>query len=544
MTDRLNCEKNKNLAGRRTDSIDWQNREKISPAISPPAQQDMAVKRLSLLEAATPPTEKDTDQLAKRQKTHHNDDDEEPMEMDAFHMSSLSDALSNFPAKTSTSASSRSPTSSMLLSDIQANVQPSTWSSLAADSWAQIMGYLPLLQPCGAGGILDLSAASKFFHRDVSKLLRKLVVTSPRQMCPQGPLGITKRFAGIREIDVECLIRIDPNDGTRQLCPETANSLVKFLSNFEALERVWVGGVDPNTSTRYGYKSSYSACLQQSAQDGNAFGHGRGGTSTGRSSRIRIKASDAEQHIMRRLIMEICSGYRDGRLSPNMTLRGVLDWQSSSWASTFRCEPLRLACSEPSSSSSVSYECGLCENVCRSFPLEHVVQMKCGCDDNNQSNYSSAAVGSACPSFSKRLSIVASRRGGIQAIRKIALSTAFARQSAFMSKCVLVDADGLPAEAMGYGGTMGQVIHFHETMRWDDIEAALHYIDASEIGYPRLIKWLLVQPSFGSSMGNTTRGSVLITKSAFDKLRQLGFYLHPSDFRAVIGHENDEEMME
>ena len=91
---------------------------------------------------------------------------------------------------------------------------------------------------------------------------------------------------------------------------------------------------------------------------------------------------------------------------------------------------------------------------------------------------------------------------------------------------------------------MGQVIHFHETMRWDDIEAALHYIDASEIGYPRLIKWLLVQPSFGSSMGNTTRGSVLITKSAFDKLRQLGFYLHPSDFRAVIGHGNDEEMME
>ena len=533
MTDRLNCEKNKNLAGRRTDSIDWQNREKISPAISPPAQQDMAVKRLSLLEAATPPTEKDTDQLAKRQKTHHNDDDEEPMEMDAFHMSSLSDALSNFPAKTSTSASSRSPTSSMLLSDIQANVQPSTWSSLAADSWAQIMGYLPLLQPCGAGGILDLSVASKFFHRDVSKLLRKLVVTSPRQMCPRGPLGITKRFAGIREIDVECLIRIDPNDGTRQLCPETANSLVKFLSNFKALERVWVGGVDPNTSTRYGYKSSYSACLQQTPSDSFA----------GRSSRIRIKASDAEQHIMRRLIMEICSGYRDGRLPPKMTLRGVLDWESSLDASTFRCEPLRLASSDPSSSS-ITYECGLCENVCRSFPLEHVVQMKCGCDDNNQSNYSNAAVGSACPSFSKRLSIVASRRGGIQAIRKLALPTAFERQSAFLSKCVWVDAACLPAEAMGYGGTMGWVIHFHETMRWDDIEAALHFIDASEIGYSRLIKWLLVQPSFGASMGNTTRGSVLITKSAFDKLKQLGFYLHPSDFRAVIGHGNDEEMME
>ena len=510
----------------------------------------MAVKHLSLLEAATPPTEKDTGQLTKRQKTYHNVDNEDSMEMDAFHMSSLSDALSageaDFPAKTSTngtSASSRSPTSSMLLSDIQADVQPTTWSSLAADSWAQIMGYLPLLQPYGAGGILDLSTASKFFHRDVSKLLRKLVVTSPRQMCPQGPLGITKRFAGIRGIDVECLIRIDPNDGTRQLCPETANSLVKFLSNFKALERVWVGGVDPNTSTRYGYKSSYSACLQQSAQDGNAFGHGRGGTSTGRSSRIRIKASDAEQHIMRRLIMEICSGYRDGRLSPNMTLRGVLDWQSSSWASTFRCEPLRLACSEPSSSS-VSYECGLCENVCRSFPLEHVVQMKCGCDDNNMSNYSSVAVGSACPSFSKRLSIVASRRGGIQAIRKLALSTAFARQSASMSKCVLVDADGLPAEAMGYGGTMGQVIHFSDSMRWDDIEAAINYIDASEIGYSRLIRWLLVQPSFGASMGHAARGSVLITKSAFDKLRKLGFYLHPSDFRAVIDHGNDEEMME
>ena len=399
------------------------------------------------------------------------------------------------------------------------------------------MGYLPL-----QGGILDLSTASKFFHRDVSKLLRKLVVTSPRQMCPQGPLGISKRFAGmreidiskrfagIREIDIECLIRIDPNDGTRQLCPDTASSVVKFLSNFAALERVWVGGVDPSTSTRYGYKSSYSACLQQSP-------------SNGRSSRIRIKASDAEQHIMRRLIMDVCAGYRDGRLPQNMILRGVLDWESSSWASTFRCEPLRLACSDLSSSST-KYECGLCESVCRSFPVEHVVQMKCGCDDNNVSNYSSAEAGSACPTFSRRLSIAASRSGGIQAIRELALPTAFARQSAFMSKCVSVDANGLPAEAMGYGGTMAQVINFHDSMRWDDIEASLYYIDASEIGYSRLIKWLLVQPSFGTSMENTGRGSVLITKSAFDKLRQLGFYLHSSDFRAIIDNGNGEEMME
>lgn len=516
-------------AGRRSGRLDrLKTLARKSPAISTSSPKPtMAVKRLSLLAEAA--TDKDTAQLTKRQKTHHNDDDEESMEMDAFHMSSLSDAL-NFPAQTSTtsprtSASSRSPTSSMLLSDIQADLQPTTWSSLAADSWAQIMGYLPLQ----AGGILGLSTASKFFHRDVSKLLRKLVVTSPRQMRPQGPLGISKRFAGIRDIEIECFIRIDPNDGTRQLC-QTASSVVKFLSNFAALERVWVGGVDPSTSTRYGYKSSYSACLQQSPKNG-------------RSSRIRIKASDAEQQIMRRLIMDVCAGYRDGRLPQNMILRGVLDWESSSWASTFRCEPLRLACSDPSSSST-KYECGLCESVCRSFPVEHVVQMKCGCDDNNVSNYSSVAAGSACPSFSRRLSIVASRGGGIQAIRKLALPTAFARQSAFMSKCVSVDANGLPAEAMGYGGTMGQAIHFHESMRWDDIEASLYYIDASEIGYSRLIKWLLVQPSFGTSMKNTARGSILITKSAFDKLRQLGFYLHPSDFRAIIDNGNGEEMME
>ena len=522
----------------------------------------MAVKRLSLLEAATPPADKDTGQLTKRQKTHHDVDDEESMEMDAFHMSSLSDALSgeaDFPAKTSTStpsASSCSPTSSMLLSDIQAE-SPTTWSSLAADSWSHIMGYLPLLQPSGTGGILDLSTTSKFFHRDVSKLLRKLVLTSPRQMCARGPLGISKRFAGIREIDIECLIRIDSNDGTRQLCPESANALVKFLSNFSALEKVWVGGVDPNTFTRYGYKSSYSAFLCQSGESVGGTGHGTaysaslrqsgesiGGTghgtsSSGRSSRIRIKASDVEQHIMRRLIMEVCAGYRDGRLSPTLTLRGVLDWESSTWASTFRCEPLRLASSDLSSSS-VRYECGLCENVCRSFPLEHVVQMKCGCDDNNQSNYSSSAVGSACPSFSKRLSFVASRRGGIQAIRKLALPTAFARQSSSMSKCVPVATGGMPAEATGYGGMMEPAIHFSDSMRWDDIEAALHYIDASEIGYSKLIRWLLVQPSFGASMGNTpSRGSALITKFAFDKLKQLGFYLHPSDFRAVIDNGND-----
>ena len=91
---------------------------------------------------------------------------------------------------------------------------------------------------------------------------------------------------------------------------------------------------------------------------------------------------------------------------------------------------------------------------------------------------------------------------------------------------------------------MGQAIHFQESMRWDDIEAALAYIDASEIGYSRLIRWLLVQPSYGAFMGNKGRGSVLITKSAFGKLRQLGFYLHSSDFRAIIGNGNDEEMME
>ncbi len=91
---------------------------------------------------------------------------------------------------------------------------------------------------------------------------------------------------------------------------------------------------------------------------------------------------------------------------------------------------------------------------------------------------------------------------------------------------------------------MGRVIHFSDSMRWDDIQASLHYVDSAEIGYSRLIRWLLAQPSLrATTMENTARGSVLITKSAFDKLRQLGFYLHPSDFRAVIDH-GDDEMME
>jgi len=362
------------------------------------------------------------------------------------------------------------------------------------------MAYLPF-----RSGLLDLSSTSKFFHKDVSKLLQKLVVTDAREMHRLGPLGCCRRFAGIREIDVECLVQIDSVEGIRQLCSLTASQLVGFLSNFAALERAWVGGVDPETAIRYGYKAHYSLCRGQE-------------TANGRPSRVRIKTSDEEQHIMRRLIMSVCAGYGDGKLPSELNLRGVLDWDSSNWASTFRCELLRLTCPDRVCNA-VNYECGLCESICRSFPLEHVLQ-----NDNDVSNYT----GTGCPSFSKRLSIVASRPGGVQAIRKLALPAAFSRQRASMSICIPVDTDRM----------LCPVIHFRDTMRWDDVEAALHFIDASEIGYSKLIKW--IQPPLTGLEGGTNDGlgNVLITRSAFNKLKQLGFYLVATDFRAIFDNGN------
>ena len=446
----------------------------------------MAVKRLSLLSATgASQAGKETTRSPKRQKTCNDADNEKTsMDVDAFHMSSLSAAL-NFPAKTGTSQPSASSSDGYFPKDL-----PTTYSSASADSWAQIMDYLPF-----RSGILALSSTSKFFQQDVSKLLQKLVVTGARDMHRLGPLGSCRRFAGIREIDVECLVQIDPFDGTRQLCSQTASRLVDFLSNFAALERAWVGGVDPNTAIRYGYKAHYSICRGQE-------------TTNGRPSRVRLKASDEEQRIMRHLIMSVCAGYQNGKLPSGLILRGVLDWDSSNWASTFRCESFRLACPN-SIHNIISNECGLCWSVCRSFPLEHVLQ-----NDNDVSNYT----GTCCPSFSKRLSIVASRPGGIQAIQKLALPNAFARQHASM---------------------LCTAIHFRDTMRWDDIEAALHYVDASEIGFSKLIRWIQPPSSVFSGSSSGDRDKVLITKSAFQKLKQLGFYLQATDFRAVIDNGND-----
>ena len=482
---------------------------------------NMAVKRLSLLSATgASQAGKETTRSPKRQKTCNDADNEKTsMDVDAFHMSSLSAAL-NFPAKTGTSQPSASSSDGYFPKDL-----PTTYSSVSADSWAQIMDYLPF-----RSGILALSSTSKFFQKDVSKLLQKLVVTDARDMHRLGPLGRCRRFAGIREIDMECLIQIGPVGGTRQLCPQTASKLVEFLSNFAALERAWVGGVDPNTAIRYGYKAHYSICRGQYSQV----------TAISRVSRVRIKASDEEQKNMRRLIMSVCDGYNNGKLPSGLILRGVMDWESSTWASTFRCESLRLPCPGSFCATTCSYECGLCESVCRSFPLEHVLQLKCGLDDSNLSNYSIAAARSACPSFSKRLSIVASRPGGVQAIRKLALTTAFARQRASMSICVPVDEDSLPSEGMTYG-MLCPAIHFRDTMRWDDVEAALHYIDASEIGYYKLIRWIQPPSSVPGAGSAGDRSKVLITKSAFSKLKQLGFYLQATDFRAVIDNGNDME---
>ena len=220
---------------------------------------------------------------------------------------------------------------------------------------------------------------------------------------------------------------------------------------------------------------------------------------------------------MRRLIMSVCAGYSDGKFPAGLILRGIMDWDSRNWASTFRCEPPRLACP---ASSATRFECGLCERICRAFPLEHVLQN----DNDDVSNYT----GTGCPSFSKRLSIVASRPGGVKAIQKLALPAAFARQRASMSICIPVDADGM----------LCPVIHFRDTMRWDDVEAALHFIDASEIGYSKLIKW--IQPPLTGLEGGTNDGlgNVLITRSAFNKLKQLGFYLVATDFRAIFDNGN------
>lgn len=452
----------------------------------------MAVKRISLLSAAASPAGEETTRSPKRQKTCPNADDEKTA-MDAFHMSSLSDALA-FPAKTGTSQPSASSSDGNPIKYV-----PATYSSVSADSWAQIMEYLPF-----RSGFLALSSSSKFFQMDVSKLLQKLVVTDARDMHRLGPLGCCRRFAGIRDIDVECLVQIDSVEGTRQLCSQTASQLVGFLSNFAALEKAWVGGVDPETAIRYGYKAHYSLCRGQE-------------TANGRPSRVRIKTSDEEQHIMRRLIMSVCAGYGDGKLSAGLILRGIMDWDSRNWASTFRCEPPRLACPV---SSATRFECGLCERICRAFPLEHVLQN----DNDDVSNYT----GTGCPSFSKRLSIVASRPGGVKAIQKLALPAAFARQRASMSICIPVDATGMLCPA----------IHFRDTMRWDDVEAALHFIDASEIGYSKLIKWIQ-PPSTGLEGGtNDGLGNVLITRSAFNKLKQLGFYLVATDFRAIFDNGN------
>jgi hypothetical protein len=161
--------------------------------------------------------------------------------------------------------------------------------------------------------------------------------------------------------------------------------------------------------------------------------------------------------------------------------------------------------------------CLLSPTAIQTLPPSQVLQMRC-----RRGRQTSCP---SCPPFSRLLSLIASRPDGPAALSAFAIPAALERHRPHIGIHV-----PFPA------------IHFGKNMGWDDVYAALHYVDAGEVGYGQLMRWLLPKATTADVQGLARpRGTVCITRPALAKLRRLGFYLRGCDFRAVLDYDDDEE---
>ena len=175
-----------------------------------------------------------------------------------------------------------------------------------------------------------------------------------------------------------------------RLCAETAAILVQFLSQFPSLEDASAGRIEGPYEIEYDELFHY--------QEDRCIG--------------------PQNHvgIFRNIITEACNAYRSGSFSSKMMLHGIVS--SFDHHSPVSC---------PGYDDGHERRCPLCVDICRSFPLEHVVYMdtKSLYEDDSFNeligsepcNYSKMK-GALCLSHEERIEIIACRPGGRDLLAK------------------------------------------------------------------------------------------------------------------------------
>ena len=362
-------------------------------------------------------------------------------------------------------------------------IQQQNPHNLPVDSWAGVMGYLPFPD------MLGLSATARYFSRDVSPLVRKVTITRWTQMLTSKS---TRRFVGIRDISIKCLLEPGDDDGYK-LCQNTSDLVVKFLSAFPNLRRAWVGGMSLS-----GDRIAFDPC--------------------------RFDYHD--QIRFAKLVELACEGYRTGQLSQDVHVEGLVDFSSASTmggsSSTYVCPFYDIFVETPRPL------CPQCFYLARLFPVLHVIKMERGVE---------------CLSFEKRLDILADRFGGRDAIVHCAVEAIFDRHKHDPLWIVKVDECGKPIGPGGNngGGTMYRVdaVHYSADM-FEELKIAKQYgIDMSEYDYAAIEEHLPIDwhAQNNSANGGSSRGKLYIAEPTYNSLTELGLVLTPSDFRRIVRSE-------
>jgi hypothetical protein len=213
--------------------------------------------------------------------------------------------------------------------------------ALPPDTWANVMGYLPLAD------VMSLSSTSKSIHDDATPLVTTLHISKAFEMNP----NLARKFRDVRDIFIYSLgsyQQVQPDDEWYDgdgifmyiIDYETSARAVPFLSNsFTKLERVFFGSTLDDGQLKPYADMDYMDM----------------GTDTA------AKSADT----MTTLIDSISAAYRCGALSPDLVIRGVCCLRSYEYDDS-------------------NGLCQCCRRAVKSWPIKSVAAFECGGSSSDQ----------------------------------------------------------------------------------------------------------------------------------------------------------------
>lgn len=197
---------------------------------------------------------------------------------------------------------------------------------LPATVWASVLHYLAITDAMRA---LLISRGVAF---DAANELTLLHVSHPTELDAR----LSKRFPGVQEIHVHCLVRNSSDGEGVILCADTAERLVYFLTSFQNLS--WVRVIPPAPRYRsYDYK------------------------------RCQGPANHAE--VYKELLSSLCNAFKAKSLRTSLGISGIIgEWMTAAPVDrTHRCDV----------HDSVEAPCRLCRRICSYLPLYNVITLPC-----------------------------------------------------------------------------------------------------------------------------------------------------------------------